>query len=402
MNNSIIGFIDKVCNEVDCKNARKYIKEELESHILDSVEYYKANGLNENNSINEALTDIGNPVEIGKKLNKIHKPKHEVSVLIGFTLLIISGFIIGRKIGTAELYYFNYVFFIAASVLLVFFMGYFLNYKKIQNHGILICLIGLICVYIYYIAKSQGNSIDLLHFYKHQASSISIPFFIIAYVKISAEKNSEFKSILTFVITSLLVIILLPKIGIYTSILTVIVTISVTANFLYEKFKLQKSRKYIYFFTASFFLLLFIAYLSNNVGLYNSIPVNNNANNTDINLRSEYVIQFVLSDMGRLYAYSIIGISLFMVLRMFAAAYKINDLFGRLFVISTASILFAEIILNLFVALEIIPYIEGAHLPFISYSKTNYLINLSLISLSMGIYRRKDMVFESSVIDVEQ
>ena len=88
-------FLENVCNEIRYKPIRNDISEELELHIKEAKEEYIASGINEVEAEEKAVSNMGDAVEIGKKLNKIHRPKLDwillilVAILIGFGFLII-------------------------------------------------------------------------------------------------------------------------------------------------------------------------------------------------------------------------------------------------------------------------------------------------------------------------
>ena len=88
-------FLDSVCDEIRYKPIRKDIAEELSLHIEEGKMNYVEEGLSEEEAEERAVSNMGDAEEIGKKLNKIHRPKLDwillvlVAILIGFGFLII-------------------------------------------------------------------------------------------------------------------------------------------------------------------------------------------------------------------------------------------------------------------------------------------------------------------------
>ena len=68
-------FLNKVCQEIKYEPARKGIAEEIEIHIQDIKDSYIENGMQEIEAEEKAVSQMGVAEEIGKKLNKIHRPK---------------------------------------------------------------------------------------------------------------------------------------------------------------------------------------------------------------------------------------------------------------------------------------------------------------------------------------
>ena len=86
----IKNFLDKVCGEIKYRPVRKGISEELKSHIQEIKEEYTNKGIPENEAEEKAVSQMGVPEEIGRKLNKIHKPKLDWILLL--LMVILMGF----------------------------------------------------------------------------------------------------------------------------------------------------------------------------------------------------------------------------------------------------------------------------------------------------------------------
>lgn len=68
-------FLDNVCNEVKYKPANKMILDELVGHIEDLKNDNLCKGYTDKQAEEKAVEQMGNAKKIGKKLNKIHRPK---------------------------------------------------------------------------------------------------------------------------------------------------------------------------------------------------------------------------------------------------------------------------------------------------------------------------------------
>lgn len=150
-------FLNIVCDQIKYKPIRNSISKELEDHIEESKENYIQDGLEEKEAEEKAIIQMGNAEEIGKRLNKIHKPKLDwklliiVIVLLGFGFLVaftrasnivVDGYnmtnLIGRYISAL----------IVGSVLSIFI--YFIDYYK--NDEIFKCILyncnSIYCLFI--------------------------------------------------------------------------------------------------------------------------------------------------------------------------------------------------------------------------------------------------------------
>ena len=84
-------FLENVCNEIKYKPIREDISEELSLHIQEQKEDYMKEGFDERNAEEKAVSNMGEAEEIGKKLNKIHRPKFD------WILFIVVAVLIDRK-----------------------------------------------------------------------------------------------------------------------------------------------------------------------------------------------------------------------------------------------------------------------------------------------------------------
>ena len=87
-------FLSKVCEQIKYKPIRSEISEELENHIQELKESYIQEGIQEYEAEEKAITQMGQAEEIGKRLNKIHKPKMNLQLLMLTLILLGFGFLL--------------------------------------------------------------------------------------------------------------------------------------------------------------------------------------------------------------------------------------------------------------------------------------------------------------------
>ena len=76
-------YLEKLLAQIRCKKARPYIAEEIRGHIESQIEDNIVSGMTDQEAEKNAVADMGNPVEVGISLDKIHKPQ------IAWRLLVI-------------------------------------------------------------------------------------------------------------------------------------------------------------------------------------------------------------------------------------------------------------------------------------------------------------------------
>ena len=75
-------YLNTVTEQIRCTKARELVTEELRDHILDQAEAYESEGMFEEEAMEKAVRDMGDPVETGVSLDRIHRPQVEVGILI--------------------------------------------------------------------------------------------------------------------------------------------------------------------------------------------------------------------------------------------------------------------------------------------------------------------------------
>lgn len=70
------GFIEKVAEQISDKHSRKLITAELESHLLDKIDYYIDIGYSREEAEKRATEEMGNPDYTAVPLNALHQNKY--------------------------------------------------------------------------------------------------------------------------------------------------------------------------------------------------------------------------------------------------------------------------------------------------------------------------------------
>lgn len=154
------NFLNKVCQEIKYKPARRGIAEELELHIEDIKEDYLRSGIKENEAEEKAVAQMGHAEEIGKKLNKIHKPKLDWKLLILILILIGFGIIVAILRDRQPLKTNNYtgstIVYLVIGIILSIVI-YFFDYKKIKKYSNLIWIIATIIMVVPFLVKGPDR-----------------------------------------------------------------------------------------------------------------------------------------------------------------------------------------------------------------------------------------------------
>lgn len=203
-------FLDNVCSNIKYKPASNQIKEELKTHIDEVKEEKIDEGYSAKEAEGLAVNQMGNAKEIGRKLNKIHRPKLDWGTLILVIVLIFlsgsymkfmpSNFynafheknVLGlNDIITAKVECVMFVFAVSFAIGL-----YFLDYRKICKHSKALYIVATVLNIIAYLRgfRANGNLIyGLWPFTSVAPTVISIPLYIIAFAGFINDINNKRK-----------------------------------------------------------------------------------------------------------------------------------------------------------------------------------------------------------------
>ena len=191
-------FLNNVCDNIKYKPASKQIAEELKIHIDEAKEENIYKGYSEKEAEELAVSQMGDAKEIGKKLNKIHRPKLDwITLILVIILIWLSGSYMGflpsrfysafheknvlelNDIMTAKVE--GTIFGLAV----LFAIGlYFFDYRKISKHSKNLYIVATVLNVVAYFRgfRANGNLIyGLWPFTSVSPTIISIPLYIIAF-----------------------------------------------------------------------------------------------------------------------------------------------------------------------------------------------------------------------------
>lgn len=95
-------YLTNVTEQIRCVKARDMVSSELKAHVLDQAEAYEADGIPKEEALKKAVQDMGDPVETGISLDRVHRPQISVEVLtligvISILSILLQGFLMGSS-----------------------------------------------------------------------------------------------------------------------------------------------------------------------------------------------------------------------------------------------------------------------------------------------------------------
>lgn len=86
-------YLKTLLEQIRCKKARPYIRQELRNHMEDQIEANIHAGMDNESAEKEAVKDMGDPVEAGISLDRIHRPQIAWKLLFLIVLISVAGIV---------------------------------------------------------------------------------------------------------------------------------------------------------------------------------------------------------------------------------------------------------------------------------------------------------------------
>ena len=440
-------YLNEICEQIKYKPVRKEIAKEIEDHINDIKEDLKNNGEDEEKAEIKAISQMGNAKEIGKKLNKIHKPKLDWKLLIITLVLIFFGFIVSLKtinniFETNELNYMTRYILVTLFGTILGIVVYFGNYKKVQKYSYLLYIIASgIIIYTFLFGYLSYMKIGNRYI---SATTIAIPLYIISFVGFLMEKSTKnfleikilnklikvkdnlIKLLLLAMISIVLIGMLPSKASVIILTLNYLILLS-AKMILTQKNNIKTVLKIwgialILGISFVICILVFAPYqveridaifnpekyaqdegwlalnrkmIINSAQAFGEAEDMGNAN-VLLDEGDNYALVSVLAHYGWVISSAIVIAIILFSCKLILDAVKIKDEYGKLLIIGISTMFILESILNILMNFNL--GIEADFsIPFISYGEINMIVNLAILGFLLSIYKRKDIYICMSV-----
>lgn len=439
---NIKSFLNTVCKEIKYKPARIAINNELEMHMQELKEEYKNNGLQPYDAEEKAVSQMGIAEDIGKKLNKIHKPKLDWKLLILIAILMGFGIVVSvfkHKI-TLDNCIGQTLFFMSTGIILGI-MVYLLDYKQMKRYSNVIYLIATIIMFLPIIGLCSHKINGISYVYIFRISFlpcvITIPLYIVSFIgymcnydskntisilKNKITLNKSMLKIICLCLLSIVLILILPSF-INALILSIIYLVISTITIKQRNAQYIKKLTVLY---SSFILLLILLAIAIGGNIYKDAKLNNlfnlesyslenknisilqkevlekakllgniessifSSNEFFISKKSNLTFLYLLGKIGIILSSLLIFIIILTSIKLIFNTKKIKDLYGKSLMIgfSTLYILqsIGSVLSNIILGITI-----DVDLPFVAYGGVSIIVNSINIAIILSVYRRKDI-----------
>ena len=425
-------YIDNVCNQIRYKPIRNEIAEELTNHLEECKENYIQDGMKETEAELNAVKQMGDAEKVGKQLNKIHRPKLDVKLLLIIGIVLFFSILVALTRANS----------LNCDIIELNGMS---NYETEQTQmskyfiGLLLGVGSSILIYFFDYRKLNKTSNYLyigatLSLFVLSSVTLALPLYVLSFIGFLQETDGESKQIkgikinlklLKLLILSILSLVFFTVIPSLATGLILAITYLIISIVKLVMSNNKKGLAILLCLVVSISLLGVIGICTNEHIItrlkssyypesdplgYGYIGVNQQkiidsaktfgtAHNTSdaIKIFDEGTNYAVISILAH-YGWIVSGIMLLAIVllnvKLIINAVKIKDTYGKLIIIGIASLFILQTVFNILMNFNL-----GAkadfNIPLISYGNINLVINMMTLALVLSIYRRKDIIINN-------
>lgn len=450
-------YLEKLLSQIRCKKARPYIAEEIKDHIESQIADNLSEGMSYEEAEKNAVTDMGDPVEVGISLDRIHKPKIAWKLLVIVGILSLLGILIQQSIlrqpGFQELetcrqevYRYTTEGFVSCIVIgfLLMCVIYFLDYTLIAKYsrfiGVFILILGGLRLPGFFGVDINGVG-NWVGFGMFRVSITSLMmFYVPMYGAILYKyKNGGGLALLKALLWLILPVFItsrIPSLGVAV-IIMVSMLMELTVAVWKGWFKLPVKKTIIgmwLFFTAAPALLLTVKYAFHLLETYQEARIRSyftasgDANYMTSMLRKfnenillwgnsgkdvvgglpefnqDYIFSYILNSYGLIAGIFVAALLAALVVFMFGTSVRQKNELGTVMGFGCGMIILLNVLLNLAGIFGWIP-LTTTFLPFLSVGRNNILLSYALVGIILSIYRYKDVYpkkFKASQVSLQK
>ncbi|TXK70634.1 FtsW/RodA/SpoVE family cell cycle protein [Paenibacillus sp. N3.4] len=418
-------YLSEVCEQVRASEVHRDIRWELESHLQDLVDAKLEKDCSFNQAVEESLSELGDPEQIGRGLHKVHKPKMEwgllaiVVMFLGMALFAIFAVetSMSSMRGMAQLLFEHELIFVSLGFM-VLIGFYFMDYRKMERWAWGIMALPFVLALLVHIVGEQVNGQKVLHIKNMviDVPLISICCFVIGSAALYTRKHTSNGSIWTrlalFVVYPSILFISLHSFSSMIVYMTAFVSIQLVMGTLRKE---VFGALFIWIFLGLCYLLR-QPYILARMTVFlrpteNSQDMNYMAVQSMMSIRSagwwghgfgivnkslpeihtEMLFTYLIYAHGWMAGILIVLSSLLLVSRLIRTGSCVRDPFGRAIILGFTAVIAVQFIWTFAMSVGWLP-ITGFQMPFLSYGGSHLVLTCACMGCILSVYRKKDRI----------
>ncbi|MCM2603279.1 FtsW/RodA/SpoVE family cell cycle protein [Rossellomorea marisflavi] len=140
MNEPFKDYISAVCSRIRNKDVHEEVALELEDHLHTLKERAMKDGMSEKDAVQHAISQMGDPVTVGKQLHQTHRPTFDVTILIPVAVISVFGLVSMYFIQfqsniteIGDIFQSSLIYYLAGLILMI--ACFFYDYRKLSRYS---------------------------------------------------------------------------------------------------------------------------------------------------------------------------------------------------------------------------------------------------------------------------
>lgn len=415
-------YLDRVCSQIRFKDVHPQIRRELGSHFDDIVEECLSRDVAVKDTSLEAIRRLGDPVELGRQLEKIHRPRVEWGLLLITMMLVGAGlavlFSLQHVALLKEQLVFSQTMIVFIPAVIIFSLLVYYDYYRLQELSLLLFLLvlGLLLLLSVFGSRAEGT-VPCLYIGSIPVDFISVSPGILAVCLAGIFSRSNWKwnlrgfhiglallglpltlylyaaSMASVLLYSFLFLVLAWSSGakpVYSLSFATAIGFPLLTGLFTDPYRMNRLMAFVHPYTSAlsdafyYIQLRNIAARSDLLGYSARVPAGIE------NYQNNFIFAYVLHSFGWVAGMLLIALALLLLIRLLHNAAQVRERFGFLLITGVTSVFFFQYGWNILMNVGLLP-IFAVPLPFISYGSSQIVVQLALLGLVMSVCRRKNI-----------
>lgn len=425
-------FLQTVCKQIRFKGVHGNVTQELLDHIKDQKNEYIKQGMEEEIAAIKAVEQMGDPVLVGRQLDKTHRPKTEWSILsLALLLVVIGGGVQFLLSGVSQINSGVFIDFLtyAPVGIAAFVLMYFFDYTQLGRHSKLVYFLLVAVAISGFLFSGLRREVFMNGAYLHMyyIALLFIPAF--AGIIYGFRYKGYWGIIASgmFYAGAAVLCLLAPSFSgflLLTVSCLIVLTVAIVKGFFGGNKKVSLAIVYVPVITVlSLVVVTFAPALERRFGLMvnpklnplgygwqhlmvrrlisASQPLGEAVLSGDLagmradrflpGWNTDMTLTYIISRLGYVPGLAIAAVLLFLLIRMFASAIGQKNAYGFLVSLSACLAITGQTVFYVLSNLGIIAPFRST-LPFISFGRMGYIVNMILVGLLLSVHRRTNLV----------
>ncbi|WP_193726881.1 FtsW/RodA/SpoVE family cell cycle protein [Paenibacillus guangzhouensis] len=425
-------YLQQVCKQVRAKEVHQDIQMELLSHLEELIDDKLSVGISLETAIEQALSQIGDPILIGKQFHAAHKPVMEwglaaiVAILVGIGFLAMYAMKFAVDQSFRDIFLPNQLTYAGIGVVMMVLV-YYLDYRKLQNYSWWIygCALGLM-VLCHWFGMWVNGSRSFLAIGRFGVNVYEVvPYlFMIAFAGkiVMDRRRGQERQMNTWI--TILVYVVLPGYFYLMSplmdgLIVHCVGISVLHIVMTRQFKLllgcmasfmlmialavfmnQDKMSFILMRLTSWFnptqdpsgsgyMYLTLSKVIRSAGLWGQgfgvqmkhLPY----------IYNDMIFPYLIYSLGWCFGLLLVSMVCILIGHTIRMSLQLKDPFGRALIIGLSTVISFKFIYSILMSVGLLP-ITSVAMPLISYGGNALVMNMTVMGIMLSVYRRKNML----------